>query len=93
MESSLIQLLTRNEIDEKYIGNDNTLFINDFNLPKKSYKHFDSEKKSNIQIDDSLNINLNYKHHYLTENYIKIKIPFFKCLEIQLHYLHLIVII
>ena len=78
MESSLIQLLTRNEIDEKYIGNDNTLFINDFNLPKKSYKQYDSEKSQIFKFDDSLNINLNYKHHYLTENYIKIKIPYFQ---------------
>lgn len=78
MDSSLIQLLTRGGIDDKYIGNDNSFFLNDFNLPKKFYKQYDSEKSQIIKFDDTLNINLDYKHHYLTENYIKVKIPYFQ---------------
>jgi hypothetical protein len=78
MDSSLIQLLARGGIDEKYIGNDNSFFLDDFNLPKKSYKQYDAEKSQIMKFDDSLNIKLDYKHHYLTENYIKVKIPYFQ---------------
>ena len=78
MDSSLIQLLARGNFDDKYIGNDNTFFINDFNIPKKFYKQYDSEKSQIIKFDDRLNIDLDYKHHYLTENYIKVKIPYFQ---------------
>ena len=78
MNSSLIQLLARGGFDDKYIGNDNTFFINDFNNPKKFYKQYDSEKSQIIKFDDRLNINLDYKYHYLTENYIKVKIPYFQ---------------
>lgn len=78
MDSSLIQLLARGTIDNEYIGNDNTLFFNDFNLPKKSYKQYDSEKSQIMKFNDTLNIDLDYKHHYLTESYIKVKIPYFQ---------------
>ena len=78
MDSSLIQLLARGGIDDKYIGNDTTFFINDFNFHNKFYKQYDSEKSQIIKFDDSLNINLDYKHHFITENYIKVKIPYFQ---------------
>ena len=42
MDSSLIQLLARGGIDNKYISNDTTFFINDFNLHNKFYKQYDS---------------------------------------------------
>ena len=44
----------------------------------KFYKQYDSEKSQIMKFDDSLNIDLNYKHHYLQENYIKVKIPYFQ---------------
>lgn len=78
MNSSLIQLQARGGIDDNYIGLDKTFFKNDFNLPMKFYKQYDSEKSQIIKFDDSLNIDLNYKHHYLQENYIKVKIPYFQ---------------
>ena len=78
MNSSLIQLFARGEIDNNYIGNENSYFINDFNISKKFYKQYNSEKSQIIKFDNTLNINLDYKHHYLTENYVKIKIPYFQ---------------
>lgn len=84
MDSSLIQLLSRGGIDNEYIGNDNSLFIDDFNIPKKSYKQYDSEPSQIIKFDDTLNINLDYKHHYLTESYVKVKIPYFQMVKNKL---------
>ena len=78
MNSSLIQLLSRGVIDINMIGADETLFRTDFNIPTPFYKQYDSEKSQILKFNDSLNIDINYDYHYLSENFVKIKIPYFQ---------------
>jgi hypothetical protein len=78
MNSTLLQLISRGGIDTEIIGKDKILFKKEFNVNKPLYKQYSSNKEITKKWGNELNINLNNGVNFISENFIKVKIPYFQ---------------